>query len=168
MARGHAEGKTGSGMCVGGRIRQEAPKENTVHAVRCLGGFFERMGLRERAQMAGGDGGARRLFIGLATETNRPTGAVKHDDQIATGMLDGGDFVPGDTQIHGSAELQPVAGEKQVAYLVRPAAAEANRGLEMTVVAAGEDFACLKGHRHRTRAVLDLGTGSGLDGRQPG
>jgi hypothetical protein len=112
-------------------------------------------------EVAGGHAGALRVFVTLTAESDRSIRPVQQDDQIASRMLDVGDFAPRNADIDGPAKLEPLAGEQEMAYLVSLSPPEPNGHREMTPVRVGDHVGCLKRRRHNTRAVLVLATEMG-------
>ena len=98
----------------------------------------------------------------LPAEAQRALGPKKGHDQIRAAVLDPGHLRPGDTQIHGAAELKPGARENEMAYLIRLAPPESDGQGEVAPVVGTARACCLKWRRHITRPVLNLATHEGV------
>lgn len=75
-----------------------------------------------------------RFAHGVAGEPEHATAVDERDDDLAAGAVDRGHFAPDDADVEGAVKSHPIARELQVPILVRSAAAEPDRGDEVTAL----------------------------------
>ena len=74
----------------------------------------------------------------MTRKAQEPAAILERYDDVAGDALDVRHLAPRDAEIEGATEFQPAAGQDQMAVLISPPAAEADRRHVMTFVARRE------------------------------
>jgi len=101
-----------------------------------------RMRSRTLRQMLCKQDAARGFAIRMTGKAEKPPAILERYDDLMGDAQDVGHLAPGDAEIHGAAEFQPARRQDQMAVLISPPAAEADRRHVMTFIARRERVGC--------------------------